>query len=128
MKNLADSIVGLINFLRPINSQIERDKVFTSQRGHQMEFKPEGKNYFRKMIRGYVSYLRVDPLTFAERVDMGRNTPGLSFTRVTRCFMLPFQLKRMTKLLKTQDSLDRSSQAAANFVFPGLSKDKNTKN
>lgn len=129
MKNLADDIVELLNYLRPISSPMERDKIFTSQRGHQMEFKPNGKDYLKKMSRGYVSYLRgADPLTFAERIDIGEIPPGLNFTKVTRCFMLPFQLKVYNRVIETQDdSLDRSSEAVSNFVFPGLPKDKNDK-
>ena len=129
MKNLADDIVELINFLRPENSQMERDKIFTSQRGHQMEFKPNGKNYLRKMARGYVSYLRgADPLTFAERVDVGEIPPGLDFSKLTRCYMLPFQLAAYKIVVETQeDSLDRTSEAVANFAFPGLPKDKSDK-
>lgn len=129
MKNLADDIVELLNYLRPINFPMERDKIFTSQRGHQMEFKPNGKEYLRKMARGYVSYLRgADPLTFAERIDVGETPPGLNFTKLTRCFMLPFQLKVYNRVVETQDdSLDRSSEAVANFVFPGLPKEKNDK-
>lgn len=130
MKNLADSIVELINYLRPKNYQMERDKIFTSQRGSEMDFKPGGRDYLRKMVRGYVSYLRgADPLTFAERVDIGEIPPGLDFTKVTRCFMLPFQLGVYDNVIATQDdSLDRNSEAVANFVFPGLSKDRNSKN
>lgn len=125
MKNLADDIVELINYLRPLNHPIERDKVF-SQYGHQMEFKPGGREYLRKMVRGYVSYLRgADPLTFAERIDVGEIPPGLDFTKVTRCFMYPFQLETYLKVLEIQeDTLDKTSQAVSNFVFPGLSKDK----
>ena len=126
MKNLADDIVELLNYLRPGDSQMERDKIFTSVRGHQMEFRPNGKEYLRKMSRGYVSYLRgADPLTFAERVDVGEIPPGLSFTKLTRCFMLEFQLKTYKRVVETQDdSLDRTSEAVANFVFPGLPKNK----
>lgn len=129
MKNLADDIIELLNYLRPPNSPIERDKIFTSQRGHLMEFKPGGKDYLRKMCLGYVSYLRgADPLTFAERIDMGEIPPGLSFTKVTRCFMLPFQLKIYEQVVAVQeDSLDKTSEAVANFVFPGLPKDKTNK-
>ena len=129
MKNLADDIVELINYLRPTNFPMERDKIFTSQRGHMMEFKPNGKEYFRNMVRGYVSYLRgADPLTFAERIDIGEIPPGLDFTKVTRCFMLPFQKDIYELVIETlDDSLDRTSQAVANFVFPGLPKDKNDK-
>lgn len=129
MKNLADDIVELLNYLRPINSQIERDKIFTSQRGHQMEFKSGGKDYLRKMSRGYVSYLRgADPLTFAERIDIGEIPPGLSFTKVTRCYMLPFQLEVYNRVVAIQDDgLDIATEAVANFVFPGLSKDRSQK-
>ncbi|AEQ32424.1 putative NTPase [Megavirus courdo11] len=129
MKNLADSIVELINYLRPKNSPMERDKIFTSQRGSEMDFKPGGRDYLRKMSRGYVSFLRgADPLTFAERVDIGEIPPGLDFTKVTRCFMLPFQLAVYDHVVATQDdSLDRNSEAVANFVFPGLPKDRNDK-
>lgn len=124
MKNLADAFVELINFLRPKNHQMERDKIYTSQKTHLMEFKPNGKEYLRKMVRGYVSYLRgADPLTFGERIDMGEIAPGLDFTRVIRCWMLPFQLEIYNEVVeKLDDSLDRSSEAVANFAFPGLSK------
>ncbi|BCS83178.1 putative NTPase [Cotonvirus japonicus] len=129
MKNLADSIVELINFLRPKNFQMERDKIFTSQRGSDMDFKSNGRDYLRKMVRGYVSYLRgADPLTFAERVDVGEIPPGLSFTKVTRCLMLPFQLQVYNNVVETQDDrLDKNSGAVCNFVFPGLPKNKNNK-
>lgn len=130
MKNVADEIVELINYIRPKTSPMLRDKIFTSQRGNQLTFKPDGKKYLRKMVRGYVSYLRgADPLTFAERVDMGEVPPGLLFTKVTRCFMLPFQHSAYNNVVETfDDSLDKKSGAVANFVFPGLSKEKNNKN
>lgn len=126
MKNLADQIVELINYIRPKNSQMIRDKIFTTPSGHLMEFKDGGKEYFRNMVRGYVSYLRgSDPLTFAERVDMGEIPPGLSFTKLTRCYMMPFQLQTYKKVVETyDDTLDRKSEAVANFVFPGLGKNK----
>ena len=129
MKNLADDIIEIINFLRPKDHPIERDKVFTSQRGYLMEFKPNGKEYLRNMIRGYVSYLRgADPLTFAERIDVGEIPPGLDFTKVTRCYMLPFQLDAYQKTVDIQeDSLERTSEAIANFVFPGLPKNRSDK-
>ncbi|MEM0354096.1 MAG: DEAD/DEAH box helicase family protein [Thermoplasmata archaeon] len=126
MKNLADDIVELLNYIRPKDFPIERDKVFTSHKNYLMEFKPGGKEYLRKMCRGYISYLRGgDPLTFAERIDIGEIPPGLSFTKVVRCYMLPFQLKTYKNVISTlDDSLERTSQAVANFVFPGLSKNR----
>lgn len=126
MKNLADDIVELINFLRPKDHLLQRDKIFTSQRNHEMAFKPNGREYLRKMVSGYVSFLRgADPLTFAERVDIGEIPPGLSFTKVSRCFMLPFQKNTYEKIMNVlDDSLYRSSEDAANFVFPGFSREK----
>lgn len=126
MKNLGDDIVELINYMRPHDAQMERDKIFTSQRNHTMDLRVGGETYFRKMIRGYVSYLRAfDPITFAERIDVGEVPMDLSFTRVIRCLMLDFQLATYHQVVTTlDDSLDRSSEAAANFVFPGLSRDR----
>lgn len=125
-KNLADDCLELLNFLRPIDSPIERDKVFTSQHGHMMQFKPGGREYLRKMCRGYVSYLRgSDPLTFAERIDMGVIPPGLQFTKVTRCKMLDFQLGAYNRAVETsKNGLETSSEAASNIVLPGFTKDK----
>lgn len=127
MKNLADDIIELINYLRPVKHPMLREKIFTGVRGHQMEFKPGGKEYLRNMVRGYVSYLRgADPMTFAERVDIGEIPKGLSFTKVIRCFMEPFQLEAYKYVVENfDDSLDKKSEAVANFAFPGLSKDKN---
>lgn len=125
MKNLADDIVELLNYLRPKDSPIERDKIFTAERGSTMQFRPGGKEYLRKMCRGYVSYLRgADPLTYAERVDIGEIPPHLEFTKVIRCYMNPFQLKTYESLRnESLDSLERRSEAVANFVFPIISKE-----
>jgi superfamily II DNA or RNA helicase len=125
MKNLGDDIIELINLMRPLNTQIERDKVFTGM-GHLMEFKQGGKDYLRKMVNGYVSHFRgANPLTFADSNELGEVPPGLNFTKVTRCFMDEFQLKTYENILElTDDTLDRRSQSVANFVFPALSSDK----
>lgn len=131
MKNLADDIIELINFIRPPDSPIERDKIFTSHKNHLMDLKPGGLEYFKEMTRGYISYLRgMDPLTFAKRVDKGTVPKGLLFTNVIQCKMLPFQRKiydqvvRIKEDVETIDTLDRRSEAVANFAFPGLSLDK----
>lgn len=127
MKNLGSDIVELINFLRPINSQIEKDKVFTSVKGHQMEFKEGGQEYLKNMMRGYISHVRgADPLTFAKRYDKGVKPDGLLFTKVMRCFMMKFQRETYDKAIleNEEDTLDRKSEAVANFVFPGLSSDR----
>ena len=128
MKNVADDIIYLLNYLRPLNYQIERDKIFTSARGNLTMFKPGGKEYLRKMSRGYVSYLRgADPLTYAERIEIGEIPPGLDFTHVTRCYMEDFQLKTYNHVIATfVDALDRISEAVASFVFPGVKKVKDT--
>lgn len=129
MKNLADDIVELLNFLRPPDSQIQRDLIFTSAKNHTMELKPGGLEYFKKMASGYISHLRgADPMTFAEKVDMGVKPKGLMFTKIIQCEMGKFQLEAYEEAKKLAieeaDALDRKSEAVANFVFPGLSTDK----
>lgn len=125
MKNLADDIIDMLNFIRPVNDPIQRDKVFTSDKNHLMKFKPNGKEYLEKMAKGYVSYFRGNmPYTFAKRVEKGSIPDGLLFTPVTQCFMDKFQLKYYYKTLEEEkDGLEKSSSSAANFVYPGLDKD-----
>ena len=122
MKNLADDVIELINFIRPIDDPMLRERIFTSHKNYEMGFKEGGIKYLKKMTNGYVSYLRgADPLTFAKRVDKGTIPEGLMFTRVVRCKMLPFQKKLYDKVIaETDDSLDRKSEAVANFTIPGL--------
>ncbi len=129
MKNLADDIVELLNFLRPQDSQIERDMIFTSAKNHTMELKPGGLDYLKKMANGYISHLRgADPMTFAEKVEMGEKPKGLYFTKISRCTMDEFQMDAYKKAkelaIEEADALDRKSEAVANFVFPGLDDDR----
>jgi hypothetical protein len=127
MKNMADDIVELLNFIRPLNSQIERDRIFNNpERNFELDFKPDGLEYFKNMALGYVSHIRgADPLTYAKRIDKGEVPPGLLFTKVIRCKMNEFQkMIYETAVAETGDSLDRRSEAAANFAFPGLTSNK----
>lgn len=126
MKNLADDSIFLINLMRPANAPIRREQIYTSPRGYNMEFKPEGKEIFRRMIRGYISFMRgADPMTFAERIDIGEIPSGLSFTKVTRCMMESFQLQAYNSVSQSSvDSLGKRSEAIANFAIPGFAKDK----
>uniref|UniRef100_A0A6C0EB41 Helicase ATP-binding domain-containing protein n=1 Tax=viral metagenome TaxID=1070528 RepID=A0A6C0EB41_9ZZZZ len=127
MKNLAHDIVELINFIRPKDSPMERDKIFNINKNHLMELKPGGLDYFKKMASGYISHVRgADPLIFAKRVDMGTRPKGLIFTKVVQCVMLPFQRKAYDGAIKEaeEDALDRKSEAVANFSFPTLSNDR----
>jgi len=127
MKNLADDIIDLLNFIRPLNDQIQRDKIFTSDNNYTMQIKPTGLEYLKEKASGYVSFFRGNiPFTFAKRVDKGVIPNGLLFTPVIKCFMEEFQNKTYQIANKNiDDKLDRASSSAANFVFPGLNKDKN---
>jgi superfamily II DNA or RNA helicase len=122
MKNLADDIVELLNFVRPINSPIVRDKIFNKDKNYLMEFKSGGEEYLKSMSRGYISYLRgADPVTMAKRIDLGEIPKGLEFTNVIRCEMSDFQKDLYNIVIQeTDDALDRRSEAVANFAFPGL--------
>ena len=126
MINLADEIVDLLNFIRPKTDQIQRDKIFTSDKNYEMKLKKDGMEYLKKKALGYVSYYRGSiPFTFAKRVEIGQIPNGMLFTPVIKCFMEPFQYNTYIETtVNVEDTLDRASSAAANFVFPGLSKDK----
>lgn len=129
MKNLGYEIVELLNFMRPLDSQIDKDKIFTSNKNYLMDFKPGGLEYLKNMSRGYVSCLRgADPITFAEKVDMGIKPKGLLFTKLTRCFMENFQQDAYNKSInddiEDSDTLGKSSSAVSNFAFPGLDIDR----
>ena len=125
MKNLGDDIIDIINFIRPPDDQIKREKVFTNDKNYLMQFKENGQEYLRKMATGYVSFFRGNiPFTFATRVDKGEILDDLLYTPVVKCFMEDFQLEayKRSKINK-EDTLDRASSSAANFVYPGLSSD-----
>ena len=127
MKNLATDIIDLVNFLRPIDFPIERDKIFTNDKGSEMKIKQGGLEYFKKMANGYISHVRgSDPLVFAKKIEKGEKTDDLIFTKLTKCKMSQFQhsLYDKTKVEITDDALDRKATAVANFVFPVLSSDK----
>jgi DNA polymerase III delta prime subunit len=126
MKNLADDIVELLNFIRPTDSPVLRELIFNSDKNHLMKFKPGGIEYLKKMAHGYISHLRgADPMTFAEKVEMGVKPKGLLFTRITKCDMQPFQRETYDEAVKVaSDSLDTKSNAVANFVFPALDESR----
>ncbi len=123
MKNSASDIIDLLNFLRPEDSQIERDKIFVNAESlHQMDFREGGLKYLKKMASGYVSHLRgADPLTFAKRIDRGVKLDNLLFTKIVPCKMLKFQEDTYYEAIKNvDDTLERRAGAVANFVFPAL--------
>lgn len=127
MKNLADDIIDLLNFIRPQNDPILRENVFTGEKNYNMKFKPDGLQHLKDKSRGYISFFRGNiPYTFAKKIDKGIIPEGMLFTPVIKCFMEPFQYQTYLETTKNfDDTLDRASSAAANFVFPGLNKEKN---
>jgi len=103
MKNFADDIIELMNFLRPQDSQIEREKIFTSEKNTNMQIKLGGLEYFKNMVRGYVSHVKgYDPLIFAKKIDKGIIPKSLQFTYVTQCYMLPFQYETYVSVLSAE--------------------------
>lgn len=130
MQNKADDIIELLNFIRPPNDPIERDKVFTNHKNiTEIQFRPGGQKYLERMASGYVSHLRgADPLTFAKRINKGTKPAKFLFTPIIRCRMLNFQKKiydhETAESLNQDDTLMRKVQSAANMIFPGLDKDK----
>jgi superfamily II DNA or RNA helicase len=136
MKNLADDIIPLLNFIRPQNSPIERDKVFNSHKNYLMDFVDGGLEYLKKMASGYVSHVRGgDPYIFATKIDKGVIPNNMSFVKVIQCYMLPLQQNIYDEINKNMEmddeeiddnfSLDknRKTEAVANCIFPGLSNE-----
>ena len=121
-KNLADDCVELLNFCRPLNSQIDRNKIFTSNSDSNMELKQGGLEYFKKMASGYISHFRgADELTFATGIEMGEIPKRLLFTKLISCYMEKLQHETYDKIIKEGlDSLDRKSESLSNFVIPIL--------
>lgn len=127
MKNLADEIIDIVNFIRPVDNPLEKDKLFYAQDSTLLKLKPNGLEYFAKMISGYISYVKgADPLIYAKRIDKGVVPSGLLFTKLIKCAMHPFQKETYKNTIDLTDTLDRKSSAVANFVFPILKDDKNT--
>jgi hypothetical protein len=91
-----------------------------------MKIKEGGLDYLKEKARGYISFYRGSiPYTFAKRIDNGIIPKGMLFTPVIKCIMEPFQYKTYIETTdKFDDTLDKSSTAASNFVFPGLDKDR----
>jgi len=120
MKNLADDIIELVNYLRPEDDQIDRDLVFTNHKNHLMDYKPGGREYLGRMLRGYVSYSRgASQYLYAKQVDMGEIPKELMYTSLIQCEMSPFQEMAYKEAIESSDdTLDRKSTAVSNFAFP----------
>jgi superfamily II DNA or RNA helicase len=134
MINFADEIVDLLNFIKPEDDQIDRDKIFTSDKSYIMKLKDNGLEYLKEKSRGLISYYRGSiPYTFAKRNEIGIIPNELLFTPVIRCIMNEFQNNVYNTLNNINDDLitDKASSFTSgiillgNFVFPGLNKDKN---
>ena len=128
MKNLGTDIIEIINYLRPINDQIKKEKIFNlSNLSHLIDFKEGGREYFENMCNGYISYYRgANPLLFAIRNEIGEIPPGLIFTKCVRCTMEKFQRETydIVSKINIDDKLERSTTSVANIAIPILSKDK----
>ena len=130
----ADNVVGLINFLRPPNSQMDVDRIFKCT-DDGLEIKKDGLDYFKLHSSGYVSYIKGDnPYLFAKRVDMGIIPNGLKYTKLVRCKMSIFQYDVYKKIVGIDKDIDdddeknafsRPSIMASLCVFPILDESNN---
>ena len=114
MINHAHYIVNLLNFIKPLDDQIEKDKIFTNEKNFlMMKLKSNGLDYLKKKATGLISYYRGSvPYTFAKRIDRGSLSEGLLFTPVIKCKMISFQnkiynesTKVLQQLMNTKDKL-----------------------
>ena len=120
MINFADEIIELLNYLKPSNDQLQREKVFTIDKTFNMALKDNGLEYLQKHTKGYISFYRGSiPYSFADRNDIGDIPNGLLFTPLVRCYMSDFQYENYINISRDNiDSLDKMSISAANFIFP----------
>jgi superfamily II DNA or RNA helicase len=130
MRNVAEDIVPLLNYLRPPDSQISKDDVFEhADKVLDMKLKPNGLEVLKQSARGYISYFKsANPLLFAKVNEMGTAVPGLDM-KLYRCKISGLQEKGYkafvvgnTKQLTSLDSLSKA-QAFSNFVFPAIDED-----
>jgi len=129
MKNFADDIIELINFIRPKQVPILREKVFTHVKSSDMIFKPDGLEYFKAMASGYISYFRgADPFLFALKKEIGDIPPSLMFTPLILCNMRDFQLNAYLEITSKfgEDALEKNSGSISNFALPYLENNKLT--
>jgi superfamily II DNA or RNA helicase len=123
MKNFADDIVELINFIRPKKSPMLREKIFTNVKSSDMILKEGGLDYFKSMASGYISYFRgADPFLFALKKEVGIIPPDLLFTPLVLCDMKEFQLSAYNEITKKfgADALEKNSGSVSNFALPYL--------
>ena len=53
MINLADEIIDLLNFIRPQDDMIQRDKIFTPEKNYLMQIKSQGLEYAHSQSSRY---------------------------------------------------------------------------
>lgn len=126
MKNYISDLIDMVNYVRPDDSPIERDKLLNKFTDHKMDFKEGGIEYLKKMTNGYISYLRgADPITFAEKIEMGIKPKGLLFTRITPCEMTKFQADAyLDAKADVSDHFDRKMGSVANLAIPILDESR----
>ena len=122
MKNLAEDMIELINFVRPPNHPMEKNKIFTANG----EFKEKALEYIQQMTSGYISFIRgLDPLIYAKQEHMGEIPKHLIFTKIIPSIMMPFQEKLYQhEIKKMDDTLYKKSESLSNFVFPVINMPK----
>lgn len=126
MTNLADEIIDLLNCIQPENNKIQRDKLFSCDKKYNMKIKPNWIEYLKERAKCYIMYYRGSiQYTFASSIDKGSIPKGLLFTPVIFCYIEPFQKNVYTRAVQNvDDTLDKASSAASNFIFTAISKDK----
>ena len=85
MKNLADDIIDMLNFIRPYNDPIKRDKVFTSEKNYMMKFKEGGKDYLKKCQMVLIFLELICHIHLLIELIKEKLPNGLLFTPVIKC-------------------------------------------
>ena len=130
MRNVADDIVPVLNFLRPYDKQLSKDDIFdTGGKVLDTSLKPGGLDTLRNAARGYISYFKQShPALYPTMHEQGDHVEGLSM-KLVRCPMVSLQLQGYNELTdgntafnKSLDSMARL-QAISNFAVPIMNSD-----
>lgn len=119
MKNTAEEIIPLLNFLKNYNEKIYMKDIFYS---NPLRFAPNGEQKLRDAAQGVVSFVRGgDPYTYAKQIDIGSIYSQFKFTPVILCPMSKFQQECYEN--STTKNFEQETRNACLIVFPNISDD-----
>jgi superfamily II DNA or RNA helicase len=120
MKNHANDIVSIMNFILPKGKRINEKKIFDVNTNQILD---TGLSYLKKKTKGYISYLSTGShIFFPKRMDIGTIPKELKYTKVIQCEMKKYQLESYIQIYNEEkkDPLSRKLSNVSNIALFGL--------